>query len=100
MAEVIVPRKTYVWVWLSLMVLTALTAAISFVNLGDWSATVAIAIASTKALLVALFFMHLRYEHSKIVWVWALAGVFWLTILFFLTMTDYLTRGLLHVPGK
>jgi len=47
-----------------------------------------------------LFFMHLRYEHSKIVWVWALAGVFWLTILFFLCMIDYLTRGLLRVPGK
>ena len=98
--EVIVSRKIYVWIWLSLMVLTALTAAVSFVDLGDWSALVAMTIASFKALLVALFFMHLRYEHSKIVWVWALAGVFWLTILFFLCMIDYLTRGLLRVPGK
>jgi cytochrome c oxidase subunit 4 len=100
MAEVIVSRKIYVWVWLALMALTALTAAISFIDLGQWSFPVAIAIASSKALLVALFFMHLRYEHSKIVWVWALVGVFWLSILFFLSMTDYLTRGLMHVPGK
>jgi cytochrome c oxidase subunit 4 len=100
MAEVIVGRKIYVLIWLVLMVLTGLTAAVSFVNLGQWSAPVAMAIASTKALLVALFFMHLRYVQSKIVWLWAIAGVFWLTILFFLSMTDYITRGYLRVPGK
>jgi hypothetical protein len=44
--------------------------------------------------------MHLRYEHSRIVWVWAVAGVFWLALLFFLTLTDFVTRGYLNVPGK
>jgi cytochrome c oxidase subunit 4 len=100
MAEAIVGRKIYVLVWLTLMVLTGLTATLSFVDLGQWSAPVAIGIASVKVLLVALFFMHLRYTQSKIVWLWAIAGIFWLTILFFLSMTDYITRGFLRVPGK
>jgi cytochrome c oxidase subunit 4 len=100
MAETIVPKRTYVYVWIALMILTAVTAGVSRVNLGDWSAAVAMAIACTKAALVAMFFMHLRYEHSKIVLVWAVAGVFWLGILFFLSMADYLTRNVLNVPGK
>jgi cytochrome c oxidase subunit 4 len=99
MAETIVPNRTYIVVWMALMGLTALTAAVSFVDLGAWSAPVAIAIAGSKAVLVALFFMHLRYERSKTVWVWAIAGLFWLSILFFLSMADYLTRGFLRVPG-
>lgn len=100
MAETIVHKRTYIYVWIALMVLTALTAGLSRIDLGPWSAPVAMAIASTKALLVALFFMHLRYEHSRIVWVWAVAGVFWLALLFFLTLTDFVTRGYLNVPGK
>ena len=100
MAEVVVARKTYVIIWVVLMMLTALTAAVSFVDLGDWSNLVAMAIACTKAILVAMFFMHLRYEHSKIVWVWAIAGVFWLSILLVLSMADYTTRGFLNVPGR
>lgn len=100
MAEIVVPRKTYVIVWIVLMILTAVTAAVSFLNLHQWSSPVALAIASLKALLVAMFFMHLRYEHSKTVWVMAIVGVFFLSILLVLSMTDYITRGFLAVPGK
>jgi cytochrome c oxidase subunit 4 len=100
MSETIVRKRIYVYVWLALMILTAVTAGISRVNLGDWSAAVAMAIACTKAALVAMFFMHLRYEHSKIVWVWAVAGVFWLALLFFLSLADYLTRNVINVPGR
>ncbi len=100
MAEHIVPRKTYVIIWATLMVLTALTAAVSFLDLKQWSAPVAMAIASMKALLVAMFFMHLRYEKQKIVWIVALAGLFWLSILLVLSMSDYVTRGFLNVPGR
>jgi cytochrome c oxidase subunit 4 len=96
----VVPKRTYVNVFLALMALTALTAAVSFVNLHQWSAPVALLIASTKAALVALFFMHLRYEKSKIVWAWGLAGMFWLSLLLILSMADYATRGFLRVPGK
>lgn len=99
MAEAIVKRKTFVVIWAVLICLTILTATVSEIELGHWNAPVALAIAGTKALLVALFFMHLRYEHSKIVMVWAIAGLFWLAILLLLSMTDYVTRGFLNVPG-
>jgi cytochrome c oxidase subunit 4 len=82
------------------MILTVLTATVSTINLGQFSGPVALAIASIKALLVAMFFMHLRYERQKIVWIVAIAGVFWLSILFVLSMSDYVTRGYLSVPGK
>ncbi|MFB3916874.1 MAG: cytochrome C oxidase subunit IV family protein [Terriglobales bacterium] len=100
MAETVVGKKTYILVWAALMVLTALTGAVSFIDLHQWSSPVAMAIASLKAILVALFFMHLRYEKQKVIWVWAIAGVFWLSILFVLSMADYLTRGFLNVPGR
>lgn len=100
MAETIVSKKTYVTVWVALMLLTTLTAGVSRLDLGEWSGFVAIAIASTKALLVALFFMHLRYTHQKMAWILALAGFFWLSILFGLSLTDYVTRNFFGVPGR
>lgn len=100
MSEIVVSRKTYVLVWAGLIILTATTAAVSYINLGPWSGFIAIFIASLKALLVALFFMHLRYEHQKMAWVVALAGFFWLSILLSLSMTDYATRNFLSVPGR
>ena len=100
MAEHIVPRRTYYLIFIALIILTGVTAAVSFVDLKEWSAAVALLIACFKASLVALFFMHLRYEQSKIVKVWTIAGLFWLSILLILSMTDYATRGFLPVPGK
>ncbi len=100
MAETVVPKKTYIIIWAILMCLTGLTGGVSFINLGQWSTVVAIAIACGKAALVVAFFMHLRYEKEKMIWVWATVSVFWLTLLFVLTMNDYVTRGFLRVPGK
>jgi cytochrome c oxidase subunit 4 len=100
MTEIIVSKRTYFLVWAALMCLTALTASVSMLNLGAWSGFVALAIASTKVLLVMLFFMHLRYTHQKMAWIIALAGFFWLSILFFLSLTDYATRNFLRVPGR
>ena len=54
--------KAYIAVWAALIVLTAVTVAVSFLNLGLWNATVALGIASLKSALVALYFMHLRHE--------------------------------------
>ncbi len=99
MAEHVVPRKTYVWVWAALMVLMALTAGLSRIDLGEWSTFVALAIAVIKALLVILFFMHVRYEDQKITWVVIVAGFFWLGIMMALSMADYLSRGYLGVAG-
>ena len=99
MAEHVVSRKTYIVVWGALMALMILTAGLSRIDLGEWSTVVALAIAAIKALLVILFFMHVRYESQKMAWVFVVAGFFWLGILLALTMTDYLTRGSLGVVG-
>lgn len=100
MAETIVPQKTYVVVWVVLMCLTALTATLSLINLHRWSTVIAIGIAVGKAALVIAFFMHLRYEKQRMIWVWATVSAVWLTVLLVLTMNDYVTRGFLRVPGK
>ena len=99
MAEHVVSRKTYIVVWGALMALMILTAGLSRIDLGEWSTVVALAIAALKALLVILFFMHVRYESQKMAWVFVVAGFFWLGILLTLTLTDYLTRGSLGVVG-
>jgi cytochrome c oxidase subunit IV len=100
MAETIVRKRTYLWVWVALICLTGLTGGISFINLGEWSTVIALAIAVLKTLLVATFFMHLLYEKQKVVWIWSAVGIIWLSILIVLTMDDYVTRGFLRVPGK
>jgi len=88
----IVSIKTYYKVAVSLLVLFILTVAIAYVDLGSWNIIVALIIATIKALFVVLYFMHVRYS-SRVTWLFALAGFFWLIILFTFTMSDYLTRS-------
>jgi cytochrome c oxidase subunit 4 len=92
MPEHIVPIKTYAIVLIALLVLTATTCAVSFIDMGKLNAVVAVVIAFAKATLVAMIFMHLRYSRHLTQIVLA-AGLFWLGILIALTMSDYLTRG-------
>ncbi len=99
MAEHIVSRKTYLLVWAALMVLMVLTAMLSRIDLGAWSTPVALTIAVAKALLVILFFMHVRYEGYAMTVVAIIGGFFWLGILLALSMTDYLSRGVTGVAG-
>ena len=92
----IVPVRFYLLIFAALILLTALTVAVSFYDLGGGrlhyaNAVVAITIAVTKATLVVLFFMHLRYGSHQ-TWVFVGAGAFWLIILLVLTMADYLSR--------
>ena len=91
--------KTYVFVLLSLLAATVITTLVSFVDLGPFSVVVALAIAVCKMLLVALFFMHIRHS-TKLTRLVVVGGMLWLLILLTLTMTDFLTRGILGVPGK
>ncbi len=91
MAETIVRPRVYYTVFACLMVLTVLTTWVSFFDLGIFSPIVALTIAIIKASLVVLFFMHLRYS-TRLTWVVGGAGLFWLGILFALTLSDYLTR--------
>ena len=94
----VVPVRTYFLVFVTLLAMTALTTAAAFVDLGPLGNLVAMAIASFKATLVVLFFMHVRYS-SKLTSLVVTAGLFWLAILIVLTLTDYLSRGWLGVPG-
>ena len=91
--------RLYVVVFAALLVLTVATVTVSYVDLGPASVVVALAIAFTKAVLVVLFFMHLR-ESSGLTWVVAGGGFFWLAILIGLTMSDVVTRGWLPVGVK
>ena len=91
MSDHIVPVKTYVLVFLALMVGTALTTAAAFVDLGPFNGIVALVIAMTKAVLVLLFFMHIKYS-SKMTRVTVISAFVFLLILLALTMTDYMSR--------
>ena len=91
MSEHIVPPKVYVGIFLSLMVLTAATVAAAYVNLGPVNIVIALAIASVKATLVVLYFMHARYSPMRTQLV-IICAVFWLAIMLALTLSDYVTR--------
>ncbi len=73
------------------MVLTAATVAAAYVNLGSFNIVVALAIASVKATLVVLYFMHARYSPKRTQLV-IICAVFWLAIMLALTLSDYSTR--------
>ena len=92
MPERIVSVKVYAMVLIALLVLTATTCAVSFIDLGKMNAVVALVIAFVKASLVAMIFMHLRYS-PRLMGIVVAAGLFWLGILIGLTMSDFLTRG-------
>ena len=86
------PKSTYYAIFGALMVFTAITVGVAFVNLGALNFPVAIAIAITKATLVILFFMHAKYS-SRLTKLVVGGAFFFLVILLCLTMTDYLSRG-------
>ena len=88
----IAPSKMYYTVWIVLLILTGLTAWIATVDLGPMNTTVALLIASIKATVVVLFFMHVKYTSEKLTRVVIFAAVFWLLILLVLSMADYATR--------
>ncbi len=83
--------RTYIIVWLALLVLTAVTWGVSYINLGMGNVAVALFIASVKAGLVALYFMHLRYE-NRLVWTFALVPLFFLSLIIFGTLADTMFR--------
>ena len=84
--------RTYLINGFALLAFLGLTIAAAYVNLGPFNTVVAMSIALAKAVLILLFFMHLR-DSKPIIWVFAGAGFFWLGIMFALALSDYLTRG-------
>ena len=92
----VAPKSMYYAVFAALIVGTGLTVLVAFFDLGVLNNILMLGIACTKALLVILFFMHVRWS-TRLTWLVVASGFFWLLILFGITMTDYLTRG--WVPG-
>jgi cytochrome c oxidase subunit IV len=92
MSDHVVPLRVYIGVFLALMILTAVTTGVAYIDLGRWNTVVALAIAVTKMLLVVLFFMHVKYA-TGLTRVIIIAGFFWLGIMIALSLSDELTRG-------
>ena len=115
--EYIVPTRVYYTIFAILMLCTGLTVAIAYVDLegfavrhmpgfvyrfagiatvvavaGALNVIVALTIATFKAVLVILFFMHVKYG-TRLTWAVVVGSVFWLGILLVLTFSDYLTRA-------
>lgn len=92
MSDHILPSKLYYGIWIALMVLTVVTAKIATIDLGAFNTIVALIIATSKALLVVLFFMHVKYASEKMTKVVIISSLFWLLILLSLSLADYTTR--------
>ena len=93
----VAPKSLYYLVFLALIVGTILTVVVASFDLGPLNNIVMLTVACAKALLVVLFFMHVRWS-TRLTWVVAASGFFWLLILFVLTMSDYMSRG--WMPGS
>ena len=101
----ILRRRIYYGVFAALMTLTGITVWVAFQDVDTHlfglhialNPVIALAIATTKALLVILYFMHVRYS-SKLTKVTVLAGFFWLGILLVMTMGDYISREWIKLP--
>ena len=88
----IVRPKVYVVILLALCVGTALTVWASFLELGPWNPVVALAIATTKAMLVVLFFMGVKYS-TKLTKLTVISGIFTFMALIGMTLADYMSRA-------
>jgi cytochrome c oxidase subunit 4 len=95
----VVPARIYLFVFLALLVLTATTVGVAFIDLGPLNNVVALGIAVLKASLVVLFFMGVRYS-TRLTPLVIGSGVFMLAVMIGLTFVDYATRGWLGVAGK
>jgi len=91
-AHHIVGPGVYVAILFALLIGTALTVWASFIDLGPWNPVIALAIATSKATLVVLFFMGVKYS-SKLTKLTVFAGIFTFLILISLTLSDYISRA-------
>lgn len=83
---------TYVWIWLALIALLLATFGSAYLSLGVGNIALNIAIAVAKAALIAIFFMHLR-RSPRLLWLGAVTGLFFLGIMLWLTLNDFLARA-------
>jgi cytochrome c oxidase subunit IV len=79
-------------IWLTLLVFTGITVGAAYIDLGPFNIIVALTIATIKATLVVLFFMHVKYTHEKLTPLVIVSAIFFLFLLLGLSMADYATR--------
>ena len=88
----IVSPMVYLTIFGALLVGTAITIGASYVDMGPWNPVVALGIAVTKATLVVLYFMHIKYS-SKLMKLTVAAGMFTFLILVGMSLSDYISRA-------
>jgi cytochrome c oxidase subunit IV len=91
-SEHVVSPKIYVVILLALLLGTYLTVSAAMRDFGPWNIVIALTIATTKATLVVLYFMHLRYSPKRTQLI-IICGMFWLAVMLFMTLSDYITRA-------
>ena len=96
MSEHVTSRKVYYAIFAALLLLTYATVAVAKIDLGRFNTIVALTIAVTKAVLVVLYFMHVRYS-TRLIWVILAAALFWMAIMFAFTFSDYWTRDWISI---
>ena len=90
--------RTYLLTFAALLFLLVLTVGVAYVPLGVWNSAVAMTVATIKAVLILLFFMHL-YESDKLMWIFAFSGIAWLFMLVIAVLVDIFTREQMIPPG-
>lgn len=88
----IVPVSTYLAIFAALIALTVVTVWVATIDLGDFNVVVAMVVATIKAVLVLLFFMHLRH-HGRFLWLVLGFSFAFMVLLIGLTLSDVFTRG-------
>ena len=97
MSEHIVSVRVYITIFLVLLVGTALTVWAAFIDFPfGLNTIIAMTIAVTKATFVVLYFMHVRYS-GRLIWLVIAAALFWMGIMFALTISDYSSRDWLPI---
>ncbi len=94
----VTPLGVYLAIFATLMVLTGVTVAVAYVDLGQANILIALGIAGFKATLVVLYFMHVAHA-SRLTKLFAVTGIFFLAILLGLTMVDYGSRMWVNPPA-
>ena len=95
----IIPVPTFLVIYGVLMGLLLLTVGAALLDLGPYQFAAAMTIAIIKAVLIVLYFMHVRYS-ERLTWIFSGASFLWLVVLIAFTLNDYLTRGWLNIYGK
>lgn len=93
----VIPIRVYLTIIAILFFLTFVTVWVAFLDFGFLNTVIAVGIACIKALLVVMYFMHLKYS-ARVLWLYAGAGAIFFVILIALTLSDYRSREWFPAP--